>query len=86
MADFNTAVVHPGEMCGVLAAQSLGEPATQMTLNTFHNTVRTYCTYTLLWGHVVNIYFFHLIYSIFVVFSNCTNDVKHFPQHGKKKI
>jgi RNA polymerase Rpb1, domain 6/RNA polymerase Rpb1, domain 5 len=40
VADFNTAVVHPGEMCGVLAAQSLGEPATQMTLNTFHNTVR----------------------------------------------
>ena len=27
---------HPGEMCGALAAQSLGEPATQMTLNTFH--------------------------------------------------
>ncbi len=26
----------PGEMCGPLAAQSLGEPATQMTLNTFH--------------------------------------------------
>ena len=23
-------------MCGALAAQSLGEPATQMTLNTFH--------------------------------------------------
>lgn len=28
--------VHPGEMVGALAAQSLGEPATQMTLNTFH--------------------------------------------------
>jgi DNA-directed RNA polymerase II subunit RPB1 len=25
-----------GEVCGVLAAQSIGEPATQMTLNTFH--------------------------------------------------
>ena len=25
-----------GEMVGVLAAQSIGEPATQMTLNTFH--------------------------------------------------
>ena len=25
-----------GEMCGVVAAQSIGEPATQMTLNTFH--------------------------------------------------
>lgn len=33
---FQQAIVHPGEMCGALAAQSLGEPATQMTLNTFH--------------------------------------------------
>jgi DNA-directed RNA polymerase II subunit RPB1 len=24
-------------MCGVVAAQSIGEPATQMTLNTFHS-------------------------------------------------
>ena len=28
--------VSPGEMVGALAAQSIGEPATQMTLNTFH--------------------------------------------------
>jgi DNA-directed RNA polymerase II subunit RPB1 len=33
---FQQAHVQPGEMVGVLAAQSLGEPATQMTLNTFH--------------------------------------------------
>ena len=33
---FNIAKVPPGEMAGVLAAQSIGEPATQMTLNTFH--------------------------------------------------
>lgn len=33
---FNIARVSPGEMAGVLAAQSIGEPATQMTLNTFH--------------------------------------------------
>jgi RNA polymerase Rpb1, domain 5 len=33
---FNQAFVQPGEMVGALAAQSLGEPATQMTLNTFH--------------------------------------------------
>lgn len=32
------AAVNPGEMVGVLAAQSIGEPATQMTLNTFHFT------------------------------------------------
>lgn len=36
--EFYKAIVNPGEMCGVLAAQSIGEPATQMTLNTFHNT------------------------------------------------
>ena len=35
-ARFNQSVVAPGEMCGTLAAQSIGEPATQMTLNTFH--------------------------------------------------
>ncbi len=33
---FNKAMVNPGESCGVLAAQCVGEPATQMTLNTFH--------------------------------------------------
>ncbi|CAJ0585840.1 unnamed protein product, partial [Mesorhabditis spiculigera] len=33
---FQQAIVQPGEMVGALAAQSLGEPATQMTLNTFH--------------------------------------------------
>ncbi|KAF2112045.1 hypothetical protein BDV96DRAFT_498377 [Lophiotrema nucula] len=35
---FLRAAVAPGEMVGVLAAQSIGEPATQMTLNTFHFT------------------------------------------------
>ena len=33
---FNVCRAAAGEMCGVLAAQSIGEPATQMTLNTFH--------------------------------------------------
>ncbi|KAI0988983.1 hypothetical protein GJ496_007709 [Pomphorhynchus laevis] len=33
---FQLSQVHPGEMVGALSAQSLGEPATQMTLNTFH--------------------------------------------------
>ncbi|XP_046374548.1 DNA-directed RNA polymerase II subunit RPB1-like [Haliotis rufescens] len=33
---FLQAQAHAGEMVGALAAQSLGEPATQMTLNTFH--------------------------------------------------
>lgn len=33
---FQQAQCNPGEMVGALAAQSLGEPATQMTLNTFH--------------------------------------------------
>lgn len=30
------ALVAPGEAVGVIAAQSVGEPSTQMTLNTFH--------------------------------------------------
>lgn len=30
------AVVEPGTACGALAAQSIGEPGTQMTLKTFH--------------------------------------------------
>ena len=29
-------MIHPGEVVGAIAAHSLGEPATQMTLNTFH--------------------------------------------------
>ncbi len=33
---YKQAIVHPGEMVGVVAAQSIGEPTTQMTLNTFH--------------------------------------------------
>ncbi len=33
---FEASLVDPAEMCGILAAQSIGEPATQMTLNTFH--------------------------------------------------
>ena len=33
---YQQALVHPGEMVGAIAAQSCGEPATQMTLNTFH--------------------------------------------------
>jgi DNA-directed RNA polymerase II subunit RPB1 len=34
---YKQAIVHPGEMVGVIAAQSVGEPTTQLTLNTFHN-------------------------------------------------
>ncbi|CAH9094797.1 unnamed protein product [Cuscuta epithymum] len=33
---FLQSLVAPGEMIGCVAAQSIGEPATQMTLNTFH--------------------------------------------------
>ena len=29
-------VAHPGENVGTIAGQSIGEPSTQMTLNTFH--------------------------------------------------
>jgi DNA-directed RNA polymerase II subunit RPB1 len=33
---FNQSLINPGEMCGTLAAQSINEPATQMTLNRLH--------------------------------------------------
>jgi DNA-directed RNA polymerase II subunit RPB1 len=36
---YKQALVHPGEMVGVIAGQSIGEPTTQMTLNTFHNSI-----------------------------------------------
>lgn len=38
---FHIAKVNPGEMVGVLAAQSIGEPATQMTLNVSKLTTTT---------------------------------------------
>ena len=33
---YKKSIVNPGEMVGMIAAQSIGEPTTQMTLNTFH--------------------------------------------------
>jgi hypothetical protein len=33
---YHRSLVDPGESVGLLAAQSVGEPSTQMTLNTFH--------------------------------------------------
>ena len=34
--EYKNAKVHPGESVGMIAAESIGEPGTQMTLNTFH--------------------------------------------------
>ncbi len=34
--NYKKSIVSPGEMVGVIAGQSIGEPTTQMTLNTFH--------------------------------------------------
>ena len=34
--EYRTAKVHPGESVGLISAESIGEPGTQMTLNTFH--------------------------------------------------
>jgi len=34
--EYNKAKVEPGECVGLVAAESIGEPGTQMTLNTFH--------------------------------------------------
>ncbi len=36
LAAHNAAKVNPGECVGLVGAQSIGEPGTQMTLNTFH--------------------------------------------------
>jgi len=33
---YKRAIISPGEMVGMIAAQSIGEPTTQLTLNTFH--------------------------------------------------
>ena len=33
---YKKSIVNPGEMVGMIAAQSVGEPTTQLTLNTFH--------------------------------------------------
>ncbi|NJD99086.1 DNA-directed RNA polymerase subunit A'' [Thermococcus sp. LS1] len=34
--EYQNALIEPGEAIGTVAAQSIGEPSTQMTLNTFH--------------------------------------------------
>ena len=34
--NYKKAIIAPGETVGMIAAQSIGEPTTQMTLNTFH--------------------------------------------------
>ena len=36
ITNYKKAIIAPGEMVGIIAAQSIGEPTTQMTLNTFH--------------------------------------------------
>jgi len=36
LSEYQSALVEPGEPIGTVAAQSIGEPSTQMTLNTFH--------------------------------------------------
>ncbi len=36
MKNYKRALVEPGEAVGIVAAQSIGEPGTQMTLRTFH--------------------------------------------------
>ncbi|MEM3374542.1 MAG: DNA-directed RNA polymerase subunit A'' [Candidatus Woesearchaeota archaeon] len=34
--EYKTSLIEPGESVGLVSAQSIGEPGTQMTLNTFH--------------------------------------------------
>ena len=40
-------IVDPGEAVGIVAGQSIGEPSTQMTLNTFHMAGRGEANVTL---------------------------------------
>jgi DNA-directed RNA polymerase II subunit RPB1 len=35
---YKQSIIQPGEMVGIIAGQSTGEPTTQLTLNTFHNS------------------------------------------------
>ena len=37
ISSYNRSIAEPGEMVGIIAAQSMGEPTTQMTLNSFHS-------------------------------------------------
>lgn len=37
---YQQSIAPPGDPVGLLAAQSIGEPSTQMTLNTFHQAGR----------------------------------------------
>jgi DNA-directed RNA polymerase subunit A" len=34
--EYNRSIIEPHEACGIVAAQSIGEPGTQMTMRTFH--------------------------------------------------
>lgn len=36
LSEYNGAKIQPGEAVGIISAESIGEPGTQMTLNTFH--------------------------------------------------
>ena len=36
LLQYQKSIIAPGEMVGMIAAQSIGEPTTQLTLNTFH--------------------------------------------------
>ena len=35
-SDYSSITAEPGEAVGIIAAQSIGEPGTQMTMRTFH--------------------------------------------------
>ena len=36
LEEYKEALIAPGESVGIISAESIGEPGTQMTLNTFH--------------------------------------------------
>lgn len=47
VVEYNTSIVEPGEMVGPISGQSMGEPLTQMNLDSIHSTGQGSLSYTL---------------------------------------
>jgi len=64
---FHQAKVNPGEMAGVLAAQSIGEPATQMTLNVSFCVVDMNILENVTLLTLISVCAFKLLYRLFIM-------------------
>lgn len=61
---YQRSLCDPGENVGLLAAQSVGEPSTQMTLNTFHFAGRGEMNVTL---GIPRCFFIFYLYEVFFI-------------------